>query len=143
MKYLNYNITLISLIVLLLISCKNNNEDYVNHLNGYWEIESVILPDGQQKDYTFSDTVDYITVNDSLTGFRKKLKPTFNGNFETSNLVENFTVKFENDSLNLYYKTPYDHWKETVLNANDNNLQVINASKIIYNYRKYQPINLD
>ena len=60
MKYLNYNIILIVLITLFSVGCNKNNIDSIEHLEGYWEIESVILIDGNQKDYTFSDTIDYI-----------------------------------------------------------------------------------
>ncbi len=144
MKYLNYKTLLILLTTLTLVGCQKNTEDYLNHLEGYWEIESVILADGKKKEYTFSNTIDYIFVNiDSLKGFRKKLKPSFNGTYETSKLAENFDIKIENDSLNMYYKTPYATWKETILNASEGQLRVINKDGIIYNYKSYEPINLD
>jgi hypothetical protein len=143
MKYLNYKIILLASTILITISCAENKQDYINHLEGYWEIESVMLQDGTKKDYTFSNTVDYISVNDSLTGFRKKLKPNFNGTFETSKNSEMFVLIFENDSLNMYYKTAFDSWKETVLNANENQLTVINKNGIIYKYKKYEPLNLN
>lgn len=144
MKYLNFNIILITLIASLHVGCNKNNLDSIEHLEGYWEIESVILSNGNQKDYTFSDTIDYIFVNsDSLYGFRKKLKPNFNGTYETSNHAENFVIKIKNDSLHMHYQTPFDQWKESVLQLNNNKLQIINQNKIIYNYKRFQPINLN
>ncbi|PWK17677.1 lipocalin family protein [Xanthomarina spongicola] len=134
---------IISIISFCLISCSKNPETFVEHLEGYWEIEEVILVDGSKKSYTFNDTVDYIEVSDSLAGFRIKLKPHFDGTFKTSKDSEQFTIKIENDSLNLYYKTPFDTWKETILLATEEQLKVINKNKAVFLYKKFTPINLD
>lgn len=119
-----------------------NPETYIEEISGYWEIDQVILPDGTQKHYTYSDTVDYIEVSDSLTGFRIKLKPNFNGTYDTSKDTETFTIKIENDSLNLYYKTPFDTWKETILLATEDQLKVINRNKTVFLYKKFTPIDI-
>ena len=43
---------------------------------------------------------------------------------------EKFVFKIENDSLNLYYKTPFSSWKETILKASEDKLQIINQNKV-------------
>lgn len=130
------------LLVLLFFNCKEN-EVNLKQINGYWEIEEVQLPDGSQKDYTYNNTVDFIELIDSVSGIRKKLKPKLDGSYEGSNLEESFEIKKENDSLNLYYKTPYSEWKETILGLDEEHLKVINQNQIIYTYKHYQPITLD
>lgn len=132
-----------TIIGLFFISCSKNPETYIKHLEGYWEIQEVSLADGSKKKYTYNDTVDYIEVTDSMIGFRVKLKPLFNGTFETSKDSEQFEIKIENDSLNLYYRTPFDTWKETVLLATEDQLKVINKNKAVFLYKKFTPINLD
>ncbi len=131
------------LFCLLILSCSENPEAYIQHLEGYWEIVEVTLPDGSKKEFKFNETIDYISVNDSLYGFRKKLKPGINDTYFTSDDAESLVVKIENDSLNIYYTTPYAKWKETVLEATPKNLRVINKNKIVYLYKRYTPINLD
>ena len=59
----------------LICSCSENPEVYLEHLNGYWEIDEVVLSNGLKRDYKFNNTIDFIEVSDSLNGFRKKLKP--------------------------------------------------------------------
>ena len=108
------------------------------NLNGYWEIKQADLPEGISKEFRFSEWVDYIEV-DSLSGFRKKVKPQIDGNFITSEDAEKFTVKVENDSINLYYSTPYANWKETVLSSEEDELVVLNRDGIIYTYRRFTP----
>ncbi len=134
---------LVILLVVLTISCSKNPETYIEHINGYWEIESVILADGTEKNYTYNETIDFFSISDSLTGFRKKLKPNFDGKFITSKDVENLKLVIENDSLNAYYTTPFAKWKETILFADGEKLKVINKNKNVYLYKRYIPLNLN
>ncbi|MEO8935149.1 MAG: hypothetical protein ABI295_12660 [Xanthomarina sp.] len=138
---MNSKYLILTLGIFIITSCSKNPETYIEHLEGYWEIKEVILPDGSKKKYTYNDTVDYIEVSDSLVGFRLKLKPGFDGTYETSKDNEQFSIKVENDSLNLYYKTPFDTWKETVLLANKEQLKVINNNKTVFLYKKFTPID--
>lgn len=133
-------ITLI--MVLSLVSCSDNPKKMLTHLNGYWEISKAEMNDGIEKDYNFNASIDYIMVNDSLKGFRKKLSPNFDGSFTTSQDAEAIEVKIENDSLNLYYSTPYAKWKETVLEANETHLKIVNFKKDVYLYKRYVPLDL-
>ena len=66
---------LIFLLVTISISCSKNPETFIEHINGYWEIESVVLADGTERNYSYNETIDFFSINDSLKGFRKKLKP--------------------------------------------------------------------
>jgi len=139
----NQKTILFILIILCFNSCSENPETYIQHLEGYWEITEVTMTDGSKKEYKFNETIDYIKLNDSLIGFRKKLKPGINDTYFTSDDAESLELKIENDSLNIYYSTSYANWKETVLEANPNNLRVINKDKIVYLYKRYTPINID
>ena len=130
-------------VLFLISSCSVNPESYLEHVNGYWEIEEVSFTNGDKKDYKYNDTIDYISINDSLKGFRKKLKPGFNSKYITSKDAEGITVKIENDSLHLYYSTPFANWKETVLMANENQLKIINDRETIYLYKRYKTLELD
>ena len=129
--------------ILITMSCSDNPESYIEHINGYWEIEKVVLADGSEKEYNYNETVDYFNISDSLFGYRKKLKPNFEGKYTTSKSSESFKIVIENDSLNVYYKTPFDSWKETILHASEDKLKVINSSKNVYLYKRFIPINIE
>lgn len=139
------NLKKISLIISLFVifGCSKDPNTLIPHLNGYWEIEEVTLSNGSKKTYNYNDTVDYIEITDSLIGFRAKLKPNLSGSYETSTDKERIEIKVENDSLHLMYSTLYDNWKETVLNANKDQLLIINANKDMYLYKRYEPLNLE
>ena len=134
---------IIVLLALTIFSCSPNPETFITHVNGYWEIDEVILQDGSKKDYNYNDTIDYFEINDSLIGIRKKLKPNFSGTFETYKNIETIKMIIENDSLNIYYTTPFASWKETILLATTTQLKIINQNKDVYLYKRYTPINLD
>lgn len=131
------------LLCLLSLNCSENPEIYLEHIEGYWEIQEVILSNGTKKQYQFNETIDYIQLNDSLLGFRKKLQPGFNDTYFTSDNSESLKVKLENDSLNIYYTTPYNSWKETILEASSSTLKIINQNNDVYLYKRYTPIKLD
>lgn len=129
----------------LTVGCSTNPETFVTQLNGYWEIDEVRVHDGAIRDYNFNDTIDYIELSpDRLSGFRRKLKPNLFGTFETSKNKEDFNITIENDSLNIYYKTPFAEWKETVLSATKETLIILNTlNKDVYIYKRYESIDLD
>jgi hypothetical protein len=131
------------LILTVIFSCSPNPETFIPHINGYWEIDKVMTHNGKNRDYNYNDTIDYFELNDSLIGFRKKLKPNFVGTFETSKDAESIKVILENDSLNIYYTTAFASWKETILLATNEQLKIINQNKDVYLYKRYQPLNLE
>ncbi|RNC84868.1 MAG: hypothetical protein ED556_09800 [Winogradskyella sp.] len=131
------------LFTLVFFSCSKNPESFLEYVNGYWEIDKVMFSNGDVKTYKYNETIDYIQITDNLKGFRKKLKPGFNSKYITSDDAEGITVKIENDSLHLHYKTPYNNWKETIIDANENSLKVVNDQQTIYLYKRYVPLELD
>ena len=123
----------------LLLSCSGPSaEEQIQHLNGYWEIHTAELPEGITKEFRVNQLVDYIQV-DEKEGFRTKVRPQFDGSFENSEVRENFEIKIENDSINLYYTTPYSKWKETIISSEEDQLKILNPKGIIYTYNRFTP----
>ncbi|MUU77622.1 hypothetical protein GN138_04130 [Winogradskyella sp. HL2-2] len=126
-----------------IFSCSKNPKPFIKHIEGYWEIQEVTMADGSKKEYKFNETIDYIGIKDSLKGFRKKLKPGINDTYYTSGDAEDIQLKIEDNILYIYYTTPYTNWKETVLNANEEQLKIITEDQNIYLYKRYTPIKLN
>jgi len=129
--------TLYILILLCLVSCgKEDPSAMIKNLDGYWEIKSVLLPDGTKKEYTISTVVDYIEV-DSMSGFRKKVQPKLDGSFVVTNSEENFEIELVDEKLVLNYNTPFDSWTETILTAEPDKLTVKNRDDKVYTYSRF------
>lgn len=133
---------IIVLVALVALSCeKPNPEAQKQNLSGYWEIKTVKMPDGEKKEFNINTIVDYIEMKGD-SGTRTKVSPKFDGSFTTNGISEDFTLKIEEDSLRMYYKTPFDEWKETVIEAKDSTLTLINRDNKIYTYSKFKKFNL-
>lgn len=130
------------LAILFFVSCeKPDPQAQKQYLEGYWEIQSVKMPSGKKKDFKINTVLDYIEVKGD-SGTRTKVSPRFDGSFKTNGLAEDFVLKIENDSLRMYYQTPYDAWKETVIEAADSTLTVINRDHKVYTYSKFRKFDL-
>lgn len=126
----------------LLLGCgKNINPSDISLLNGYWEIEKVTFADGSSKDYTVNTSVDYIEVT-GLQGFKKKVQPTLNGTFNTTNDAEFFTILEKEGSFLIYYKNSLSEWQEQLVTLSEKRFSVISQDNITYTFKRYQPINV-
>lgn len=128
-------------LLILFISCSQQRPSVAKgKLNGYWVIQSVEMKDGTKKSFGFNPIIDFIEVSDT-NGIKTKVAPQLDGSFKNNGVVEKFTIKIENDSLNLYYETPFNSWKETILRATDSLLEIKNRDAKIYRYKKFVTFN--
>ena len=127
---------------LILASCSSKvDKNQLHLLNGYWEIKEVTFKDGAKKEYSINSTVDYIKL-DSLTGFRKKVVPKFNGTFETSNDAEPFHISISNDSIFMSYTNNSNTWEEVLTKLTEESFSVKNKEGLTYEYNRFEPINI-
>lgn len=128
------------MILLFMFSCaKPDPNAQKQNLEGYWEIKAVEIPSGNKKNFDLNTIVDYIEVKGD-GGMRTKVSPNLDGTFINNGVSENFTLKIEDDSLRMYYKTPFDEWKETVIKAKDSTLVVKNRDNKVYEYKKFRKL---
>lgn len=128
---------------LAVVGCKENPEHFIQHIGGYWEIDEVRLNDGTVKDYGYNENIDFFELTDSISGSRRKLKANLDGTFTVNGDTESFRASVEDGQLYLTYKTPFDQWKEKVLKASPDELVIENEGKIVYQYKRYKPLDLN
>ncbi|MEM1256991.1 MAG: hypothetical protein AAGH81_00590 [Bacteroidota bacterium] len=114
----------------------------LGRLNGYWEINEVQFPNGQVKRYSISTMIDFIEI-EGMTGFRKKMKPQFDGSFITSDDAESFSVFEKNDRFHFSYGQGIQQREEVLLEVTQNTFVVKNTSGVEYHYKRYEPITID
>ncbi|MGG7034555.1 MAG: lipocalin family protein [Flavobacterium sp.] len=132
---------LLSLVVLFACQPNVKPED-ISKINGYWEIEKVILADGSEKTYQVNPTYDYIEIANNK-GFRKKVTPQLNGKYLVDNLSEAIEVKNEGDKVYLNYKTPFVTFKEELKLVSEGKMVLVNEADCEYHYKKAELLNLD
>lgn len=132
------------LFVVVLSSCGNkiSNENIVRDLDGYWEIEKAILPDGTEKDYSINSTIDFFQLEDkeNLKGARYKVMPQLSGEYLTNEVSENFQISNEDDKVVIHYTTEFANWQEELLSLSTSKMVVKNEMDIIYHYKRAEPL---
>ncbi|WP_373517207.1 hypothetical protein [Pricia sp.] len=118
------------------------SKEDLSQLNGYWEIEQVVFPDGNSKEYKVSTTIDYIQM-EGLKGFRKKVSPKFDGTYETSDDAETFTILETDGSFTINYKTELSEWSEKLVALDAVTFSVVNAEGLQYDYKRFEPISIE
>lgn len=144
MKFLNYSgPSALLMFVLTCFSCATSpKEADLVHLNGYWEIEEVIFPSGDTKEYTANLDIDFFSL-EGEQGYRKKVKPKFNGSFETSDDAQPFSLDTTDGVLQLRYSNELTQWAETLVALKEDEMALKNEDGITYRYTRYEPLNLE
>lgn len=126
----------------MLISCnqKITNED-LPKINGYWEIEKVLLPEGDKKEYKVNESIDYFELKDKK-GFRKKVYPQLDGKYLINDVKEDIVITDSSGIFFINYATAYSKWKEQIITIKDSTLVLKNAAKLEYHYKRQTPFSL-
>ena len=130
-----------ALIALLLIfSCEQQvKQEDLNHLEGYWEIEKVVFPDGSTREYSVSSTIDFIEYKD-LKGFRKKVQPNLKGTYSTSDDAEFFEIATKSNIFIMRYTNELSQWEEVIKSVDKEKLVLVSQDKVTYYYKRFQSI---
>lgn len=132
------------LTTLFFFGCKPHPVDYIEFINGYWEIENVYKNGKLLKEFKISQEIDYFRINNDLSGFRKKLKPNFNGSYTTSKDQLNFKLEIKfNKRLIIVYEDNNTIFVEEITKVNKTNLSIKNDKGMVYNYKSFKPLELN
>lgn len=129
--------------LILLAGCASGvDAEKLPLLNGYWEIEKVVFPDGSSKSYTVNTAVDFIQI-EGREGYRKKVQPEIGGTYRTSDDAEKFSVVEKSGQLLIQYTNADITWEETLVSLSEDRFVVVNDSGTSYHYKRYQSLNID
>ena len=127
-------------IFLVLLGCDGRIDIMeLDQLNGYWEIDKVVLENGQIKTYEVNMTIDYIELKEQK-GLRKKVYPNLDGSFDTSNDAEDFSIVVTDGHIQMVYKNDLSTWSEELMAIDGKSFIVSNTDNQIYHYKRFEPI---
>lgn len=128
---------------LMFWSCSQDPVVFIDHLEGYWEIEKVEQNNAVLKEFTISTMVDYFVLTTDSTGFRKKVSPKLDGSYIVTQHDSPFTLKIEDHKLNIYYTVDDVSFTETIKFASDEVLIITNDQGFVYTYKPFTQISLE
>ena len=127
---------------LALTSCNQLITDKdISKINGYWEIEKVILSDGAKKEYKVNETIDFFQIKNNI-GFRKKVTPQLDGTYLVNNQKEKVLISIKDKIYFLNYSTNYTKFKEQIIKIQDSILILKNDQNVEYHYKKPIPFSI-
>ena len=127
---------------ILFISCTTSvSESSLKNLNGYWEVEKVVFPDGTEKILPPSETHDYYEYKDQK-GFRKKVTPLVTGNYLVNDLKDEFVVVQKEGVFCMNYKTFLSKWSEQIKSIDTDQLVLESEEHYQYYYKRPQAFSV-
>ena len=107
-------------------------------MNGYWEINSVMIKGKEIKNYPFSGTIDYFILDEKNKGFRKKVNPNLDGSFNiTMHEIEFKVEKKKNDIYLVYGKGK--NFVESLVKLDSTKMILKNVDGFLYEYKRFVP----
>ena len=126
--------------ILFMVSCGQETEvTDPSLINGYWTIEKVVFPDGSEREYTLSPTIDYFELRDTM-GFRKKVQPQLDGTYITSDDAINFDLQVSEGQYHMIYRNETESWREKLSALDSLKMILVSDGKITYHYTRFQPL---
>ena len=125
---------------IILSSCAESvDEKDLQLLEGYWEIEEVIFPDGNRKTYGLNTTIDYFKY-ENRKGYRKKVQPRLNGSYMTSDDAVSFSIVEKNGKFILVYENELSQWEELIRSLSNEKLILEGNEDVVYHYKRFEAI---
>ena len=109
-------------------------------MNGYWEINSVMIEGKEIKNYPFSGTIDYFILDEKNKGFRKKVKPKIDGSFEINMHEIKFEIEMKKNDIYLVYGKG-KNFVESVIKLDSTKMILKNMDGFVYEYKRFLPNN--
>ncbi len=119
-------------------SCNESRD--IKYLSGYWEISSVSVSGKELKNYPFSGTIDYFILDEKNNGYRKKVKPRLDGNFDITMHEIQFKINMQKNDIYLVYGKG-ENFKEKLVKLDSMKLILRNTDGLIYKYKRFYPKN--
>jgi hypothetical protein len=112
------------------------------YLPGYWEIRKVVFSDGTEKTYSVNTAIEYFEW-DGTRGYRKKVQPTLEGNYLTSDDALPLEVIWREGHLFLRFSGgDTAPWEEEVLQLDSLHLTTRHANGLLYAYGRHEPFSI-
>lgn len=125
------------LLIVVFISC-SNNEEKIKAIEGYWNIDEVILPNGSEREFPFSNHMDHFEI-DGFKGVKNRVSPTYDGSFVSYGDPVSFVWEEKKGDLWLSFKQGEQAYSQKVDKATEETLVLIHDNGTRYTYKAYTP----
>ncbi|WP_438969414.1 lipocalin family protein [Nonlabens sp.] len=125
------------LLIFVFVSC-DSNEEKIKALEGYWNIDEVILPNGSEREFPFSNHMDHFEV-DGFNGVKNRVSPTYDGGFINYGNPIYFQWEEKDGDIWLTFQEGEASYMQTVETATKETLVLLHENGTRYTYKAYTP----
>lgn len=127
---------------LFFISCNRKVDAAdIDKMNGYWEIEKVVFPNGKEKKYGINEVYDFFQIK-NYVGIRKKVTPALDDSYFVNLDAEKVTIQEGKDKFVVHYATFYSQWDEELIAISEDEMVLKNDKSVEYHYKRAKPLNI-
>lgn len=129
----------ILIIVLAFNGCQDqDHKTKLENLNGYWIIDIVEKPDGEKKEYPFTNHMDFFDVNENY-GTKSRVSPTYSGTFISYGAAVKFVWEEDETQLLLRFEDGEQAYSQILKKATEDELVLVHEDGTKYYYKSYKP----
>jgi hypothetical protein len=123
-------------LILGISACSNSVEDQVAQLEGYWNIEKVVLSDGSEKEFPFSNHMDFFVIEGS-NGMKHRVSPKYDGTMVDYGSPVPFKWDDQDGELVLTFNEGDESYQQTVVTSTSKELVLLHENGTKYYYQVY------
>ncbi len=135
---MKYKIAIPVLLACFFISCENDPLEKIKLLEGYWNIETVEMPDGSEKAFPFSNHMDYFEIKEN-TGMKYRVSPRYDGTFVNYGSPVPFKWKEKDGELLLKFADSSSAYQQILKSVSKKELILLHENGTLYTYTSYNP----
>lgn len=128
----------IVLILAITLTACSSNEEKIKAIEGYWNIDEVILPNGSEREFPFSNHMDHFEIN-GFKGVKNRVSPTYDGGFISYGNPIYFKWEEKDGDLLLTFQEGEASYIQTVETATKETLVLLHENGTRYTYKAFTP----
>jgi len=122
--------------VISITACSNGTKDMVNAMKGYWNIETVTLPDGSEREFPFSNHMDHFEIEGN-NGVKNRVSPTYDGGYINYGSPVLFTWETVDGKAVLTFKDGDGRYQQTLKVCDGKTLILLHENGTEYIYKAH------
>ncbi len=128
--------TIFILLLLAITSCTTSTNETLQSINGYWNIDTVEMEDGSDREFPFSNHMDHFAISET-SGVKNRVSPTYDGKFINYGSPVPFKWKDRDGKLFLMFNDGESKYEQEVVEANAETMTLLHENGTRYLYKRY------
>lgn len=128
---------IVILMLFILGGCSQPTDEKLKNVSGYWNIDTVKMADGSDREFPFTNHMDHFTI-DGKKGVKNRVSPTYDGKFINYGSPVSFKWESRDDKLFLLFNDGEEKYEQQVIEATDTTMELLHDNGTRYFYKRHK-----